>query len=704
MAQQPKAQKQQDPYVQRGKTLTSSVQRLRGWVGSDPSRAPELADALVELTGHRLLGHAYSAAATDAQEAVKYAAQLLTANGPIGPYTSTADAARYVTAVVQLANIQVGVGLPDAAGRTMASVDDMTKQLADVGVEVRLSAQAAVWALSGFARSALASGDVPTANAYADAALARLIEAGLLDDPEPSYLAMDVERLVSDTRWAAGRAEPALGYLLSAKNRFDAFAGDRLREPGRVGLPVLERSAEPLSGLYGATADRLLDRGETAVGLTVRRTLIDLLQGLVGRLGDAARSDLASAQAALAADLAAERTERAPLGTANVSWNALSPSATYTTTAASVDVEALDLERLREAAAWLDRERPEAQKLERERREAARSDAERHDAEQRAEQRATAEREAAEQAAAEEAERREARKLAAAEESERLERKRRREERLEAHRLEVEQREAAAREAERLEIERREAERRAADPAELERLELERLQTELAELERAEAEQAERAEAEQAERAEAEQAERAEAERREAKRLETERERREAERLEEERAEAERHERTEADRREAERERREAERQEAERQEAERRTAEREQEKRREDERQEEQRAEAERREAAQLEAERLAAERQEAERQEAVHDELSEALRAWDDLKAQGDRRAARAANERVVELLRPRAEADLARFGPQLLTALEELSRARLRGGDIFGSRNPAREAKALAKALAQ
>ena len=109
MAQQQKARKPpQDPYAQRSKTLTSAVQRLRGWVGSDPSRAPELADALVELTAHRLLGHAYTAAAPEAQEAVRRAAQMLTANGPIGPYTSVTDAVRYVDAVVHLATVQAG--------------------------------------------------------------------------------------------------------------------------------------------------------------------------------------------------------------------------------------------------------------------------------------------------------------------------------------------------------------------------------------------------------------------------------------------------------------------------------------------------------------------------------------------------------------------------------------------------------------------
>lgn len=61
MARERTVQKQfQDQYGQRGKSLPSSVQRLRVWVGSDPSRRPELADALVHLTGHRLLGHGYA--------------------------------------------------------------------------------------------------------------------------------------------------------------------------------------------------------------------------------------------------------------------------------------------------------------------------------------------------------------------------------------------------------------------------------------------------------------------------------------------------------------------------------------------------------------------------------------------------------------------------------------------------------------------
>jgi hypothetical protein len=86
----------------------------------------------------------------------------------------------------------------------------------------------------------------------------------------------------------------------------------------------------------------------------------------------------------------------------------------------------------------------------------------------------------------------------------------------------------------------------------------------------------------------------------------------------------------------------------------------------------------------------------------ESVEDELAAVHRAWQDAKARGDRKEARALNERVVDLLRPRAEQDLAEYGPRLLYALEELSSARLRGGDLWGSRAPAKEAKALAKAL--
>ena len=213
MMAQAMAQHSQDHYAQQTKALASSAQRLRGWVGSDPSKAPELADALVELTAHRLLGHGYAAAAADAQEAVRRAAELLAAKGPLGPYTSITDAARYVTAVIQLAAIQAGLGMPDAAGRTIESLRDINDQLGD-GLRSQLKPQTVIWALLCSARAALVSMDVAAANAYADAARARLAESGLDDVPDAAYLSMDVDRLASDSRWAAGQSRRSRRFSL----------------------------------------------------------------------------------------------------------------------------------------------------------------------------------------------------------------------------------------------------------------------------------------------------------------------------------------------------------------------------------------------------------------------------------------------------------------------------------------------------------
>jgi hypothetical protein len=863
---------------------------------------------LVELTAHRLLGHAYPAAAPDAQEAVRRAAQLLTANGPIGPYTSVRDAVRYVDAVVHLAAVQAGMGLPEIAGRTIESLQDMRQQLRELRLEEQLKPRTAVWALSCSARAALASGDVATANAYADAVLGRLAESGLRRDSDAVYVAIDADRLASDCRWAAGNIDDALARLHAAKHRYEGVVAGPFQEPGRLSPALVERLAEPLFGLYRDMADRLGASGEGDLGLVTRRSLVQRLDGLTGRLGDPARIQLASALTDLADDLltagrvdeaeaaaaeaaamvldwsgagavrlvvaatrartltglgrsaeavamlrrvlpaergespsaphavallalaealrtegdldAAESSDRefddlrrelvgpsvdprlarsmiqdqargvVSRGAEPVTWEPLDALASYAATTASIAGtdgvdEALSSERQPETDAWLEAERTEAHRLEVERLEQARFEAERRETERRQAERALAEKQAAERAAAERAARIEAERRAAAEEAEQLERKRRREERLEAHRLEMERQEAERREAQRLEEERRAAERRAADPAEAERLELERLSAELAELERvAERDRAERIEAERlaaeqaareraeqlegellaaeqqrieaerraAERAEAERlaAERAEAERAEAERVEAERlaveraeaeraeaeradaerlaaERAEAERLAAERAEAERAEaeraeaeRAEAERAEAERaeaERAEAERAEAERVDAERLAAEQAEVERGEAERAEAERAESERAEAERAEAERLAAGQADAERVEAERhaaeqpesdghdtapDDLSIAQQDWRFAKAAGDRRSARVAIERVVELLRPRAEADLAQYGPQLQEALEELSSARLRSGDIWGSRAPAKEAKALSKTL--
>lgn len=499
MMAQAMAQHSQDHYAQQTKALASSAQRLRGWVGSDPSKAPELADALVELTAHRLLGHGYAAAAADAQEAVRRAAELLAAKGPLGPYTSITDAARYVTAVIQLAAIQAGVGMPDAAGRTIESLRDINDQLGD-GLRSQLKPQTAIWALLCGARAALVSMDVAAANAYADAARARLSESGLDDVPDAAYLSMDVDLLASDSRWAAGRGEEAVAFLYAAKVRYDTVVDGRLQEPARLSPALLERLTEPLAGLYRDLADRLVATGEIDLGMATRRTLIQLLREPSGRLGDHSRVQLASAYADLARDLQASgrlleaeaaRAEAAAVlphgqpadedhggavlsrGAPIPAWAPLSPAAAYTASTAStkiVDLAALEAAQRRKTAAWLDAERPSARQHELRLMDQARVDAEYREAEHAKAEQAEAARLAAERARAAEEQRLEAASRAAAEEAERLERKRRREERIEAHRLEAEKREAEQREAERLEAE---------------RIELERLQAQIDELERA---------------------------------------------------------------------------------------------------------------------------------------------------------------------------------------------------------------------------
>ena len=760
MAQQQKARKPpQDAYAQHGKTLASSVQRLRGWVGSDPSRAPELADALVELTAHRLLGHGYPAAATDAQEAVRRAAQLLTANGPIGPYTSVTDAIRYIDAVVHLATVQAWRGLPDTAGRAIESLRDMQQQLQELRLDEQLKPRTAIWALSGTARAALASGAVATANAYADAVLARLAESGLRDDPDAAFLAIDADRLASDCRWAAGRHEDALTHLHGAKDRYEEMVDGRLQEPARLSPALLERLAEPLFGLYRDLADRLAASGEVDLGMVTRRRLVETLRGLAGRLGDSARAHLASALSDLAEDLlAADRVDEADAAADEAATLVLDWSGAGAVRLLAVAVRARTLtrtERSAEAVALLRRVLPaeavevpsaahavgllalaEALRAEGDL-DAALSSERAFDAVTRDLVGPVGEGPAVRSAMHDLARgvvgsgaqplswapldpsfSYAATTAAGAGASEvvlvDLNAERQREtdawleaERAEAHRMEVERLEHA-----RMDAERREAERVAA----------ERALAEQRAAERARAEQSERLEAER--RAAAEEAERLERKRRREERLEAHRqdllrqeaERREAERLEEERRAAERlaADPAEAERLELERLRTElAELERAavqartERLEAERVAVEQAEVERVSVEQAEAERVAAEQAEAEQLEAEQRAAQQREAEQRHpetvvTAPDELALAQQEWRDAKAQGDRRGARMAVERVVELLRPRADADPAEYGPQLQDALEELSSARLRSGDIWGSRAPAKEAKALAKTL--
>lgn len=641
MAEPQKTQKKpQDPYAQRGKALASAVQRLRGWVGSDPSRTPELADALVELTAHRLLGHSYSAAATDAQEAVQLAAQLMAAKGPIGPYTSVPDSVRCLTTLVQLAALQAGLGRLTAAGQTVDSVSDLQQQLSQLLLGVPLAPQTTIWAAWSTARAALFAGDVARANTAADAALDALTESGLRDDPDAVYLPVDADRVASDCRWAVGLTEDALAHVHAAQRRYDELVAGRLSEPGRLSPALVERLAEPLFGLYRDLADRLLATGEIDLGLAARRTLVDTLRVLAARLGDPARLQLGSALADLASDLlAVDRVAEAEAAGAEAAGVVLGwPAAgSWRFVVAAVQGRVLtragrgdEAVKMLRSVLLTDASAPSAAQVV-----ALMALAEALQAGGEPEEAGSVARQVedatpallasavagsdtgtalydlargvvsrgSESLAADHEQRAETAAWVDAERSE-------------AHEQEM-ARMAEARVA---------AERRAAEQAEAERAAAERLAAELAEAERAERAEAER-------QAAAEEAERLAVKRRR------------EERLEEHRLEAER------------------------------------------------------------LEAERLEAERQAAEAMtsaDSEQEELRLAQEVWHEARARADRRATRAANERVVELLRLRAQADLAQYGWQLRQALEELASVRLRGGDLFGSRSASREVRALSRTL--
>ena len=617
-----------------------------------------------ELVAHRLAGHGYPAAGADAQEAVKRSAELLVANGPIGPYTGVQDVNRCGTALVQLAAVQVGMRLPEAAGRTIASWEDLRRQVEPLELEPRLDPATVVRALACSSRAALAAGEVGPANGYADAALARLAEADLAADPDAGYLALDATWLASDTRWAAGRADEALALLHTAQEHYDALAAGRLNEPGRHSPAVVERLAEPVFGLHRDMADRLVATGETDLGLHVRRTLIEVLRRLVDRLGEPVRLQLGAALADLALDLrAVDRDDEAAqaaadalavvgdragadpvrraaagqdepgaardrargvvtLGAQKVSWEPLAADAAYASTdgvGPSVAEPAQS-----DAAVWLAAERAEAHRLEGQRREQARVEGERRQAEQEEAARAAAARAGAERVRLAEADRRAAQERAAAEETEQQERKRRRAQRIREHRLA----EIDARMVELSSPGQTVAPETAAD--ELFRLRTERVELEAEPTTVASAEPTTAPETGPAPETDVRPAPDAEA----------------AEQVDlepEEQVDVE-----------------------------------------------PDEQVDVEHEEPVDVQPVEI----------DAGRDELALAQQAWQAARASGERRAARAANEAMVELLRPRAQSDPESYRSWLRSALEDLASARLRSGDLFGSRAASKEAKALSR----
>ena len=271
----------------------STVKRLRVLATSDPGRGDEFADALVRLTGARLLMLDFPDAATDAPESVLLAARILARNGAAGPYTSPADATRFFTASALLAAVQAGLGQEEAAARTLAGVDGWLQQLGRLQLREHLDATAVIWSLVARARSLLAT-DVARANACADAAALRLYAAGL--DAHPDYVGVSVQLLLADCRWAGGLPDQALAHhrlALSAYRKAVGEAGGRLR-PG-----VAQVALAPVVALHEPYAQRLEDAGDPEFAVAVRRSEVARLEEL-----GASPALLAGARAGLARALA----------------------------------------------------------------------------------------------------------------------------------------------------------------------------------------------------------------------------------------------------------------------------------------------------------------------------------------------------------------------------------------------------------------
>lgn len=294
-----------EPYAKRTKRLTSAAKQLRGWVGSDPSKEPDLIDALNRLTEHRLLGHAYTDAFADAQDAFVRAYKAAPAPGTLGPLTKTESIVRQIEAMAHLAMVQVAAGQPESAAQTALAALAVRADLGRPDLDHALSPASKVWLLTAVSRGAAAAGDLARANAYADAALARAVDAGFATHPRLAPLAIDTEALVADSRWSVGVGHDALDHTRRALALQQQLTDAARRQSPPVPAAQLARLAAPACAYRRDLADRLDALGDPDAALLERRTLVARLSALPGGTSPEVRESLAWAHTDLAAHLAA---------------------------------------------------------------------------------------------------------------------------------------------------------------------------------------------------------------------------------------------------------------------------------------------------------------------------------------------------------------------------------------------------------------
>ncbi|MDN5571038.1 MAG: hypothetical protein L0G22_07290, partial [Propionibacteriaceae bacterium] len=157
------------------------------------------------------------------------------------------------------------------------------------------------WLLMASAQGSLAIGDVGAANAYADAARARAVEGALAGSD--ALLLIDAHLLLSDSRWVAGLEQDSLAAARDAVAAARALAAPTLEATHRVGEAATSRVLAPLSAATGALADRLAATGDLNGALAERGRLARELRAAATRLGEPVRIALAPVLADLAHDL-----------------------------------------------------------------------------------------------------------------------------------------------------------------------------------------------------------------------------------------------------------------------------------------------------------------------------------------------------------------------------------------------------------------
>lgn len=312
--------------VQRSlKDLSSQVRKRRGWLASDPTQADPLVDALNELTAHRILARQHTEAFPDAQDALMQANRLVAFHGAVGPFTPADDAVRFVTATAHIAAIQSTAGHAAAGAQTASALQAWTTMVPHLDLPPLLLPRTAVWILAATARGALASGDLPRANAYADAAVHRCDDVGLGADLVWAPLFAETLSLAADCRWAAGLTNDAVALGVRAAGAARRAAAPVLDAPTRATEGWIERVLPPLISAEVTLADRLAATGDRHGAASRLGNLIAVLESGRAGLGAAGRAGIAQLRSDMDDDLTSDRpTLAVPAPASPVRWANLS--------------------------------------------------------------------------------------------------------------------------------------------------------------------------------------------------------------------------------------------------------------------------------------------------------------------------------------------------------------------------------------------